>query len=108
MKNFTRCRGTGVAAAALSLALVAPLVQPVAGAEDAKSEVTNVTATQGSTNATAIEAGKTLIIPVPQLAADANVTVSFETAIGKETVSATPVEENGKRVLKVLSPATRW
>lgn len=42
MKNFTRRRGTGVAAAALSLALVAPLTQPVAGAEDGAASETIV------------------------------------------------------------------
>lgn len=75
MKNFSRRRGTVLAAAALSVALVAPMTQPIAGADDAAATTTVTT-----------EAGKPLkfgLSKLKGLTEGAKVTVVFTTADGK-------------------------
>ena len=108
MKNFTRRRGTGVAAAALSLALVAPFTQSVAGAEDGETQsVTAVAATEGNAGTEEVKAGDELLIENKQFAtlgANTPITLTFNTTKGKVKVDVTPTEVNGKKVLKVKVP----
>ena len=114
MKNFTRRRGTAVAAAALSLALVAPLTQPVAGAEDAdKAEgaVTAISATQQAVNAATQKVTPGTVVTfadvrLAKLAAGTEVTVTFKSKEGEAVTTATVKDVNGTKVLKFKVPAS--
>ena len=107
MKNFTRRRGTAVAAAALSLALVAPFTNSVAGAEDAQETPSATSQTNEVAGATKIQPGKTLtyknkaLEAVPQ---GVKITVTFPTSKGKEEVEVDLSDENGEKVVKVRVP----
>lgn len=84
MKNFTRRRGTGVAAAALSLALVAPLTQPVAGAEDAAASETVVPVS-------AVAETTTTVTETTAPAASSTTTVTSSTSNPAASSTTTPV-----------------
>lgn len=112
MKNFTRRRGTAVAAAALSLALVAPLTQPVAGAEDAKTgeAAIAVSATQQAVNAATQKVTPGTVVTfadvrLAKLAAGTEVTVTFKSKEGEAVTTATVKDVNGTKVLKFKVPA---
>lgn len=113
MKNFTRRRGTAVAAAALSLALVAPLTQPVAGAEDAanaEGAVTAISATQQADAATNLKVAPGTVVTfadvkLAELEAGTQVTVTFKAKEGEAETTATVMDVNGTKVLKFKVPA---
>lgn len=107
MKNFTRRRGTAVAAAALSLALVAPFTNSVAGAEDAQETPSATSQTNEVAGATKIQPGKTLTLKDKVLALSlegGKITVTFQTSEGPKEVVAVLRDENGEKTLKVEVP----
>ena len=107
MKNFTRRRGTAVAAASLSLALVAPFTNSVAGAEDAQETPSATSQTNEVAGATKIQPGKTLTLKDKVLALSlegGKITVTFQTSEGPKEVVAVLRDENGEKTLKVEVP----